>query len=367
MTRSRRGSANFEHFVAIAVLSLAGLGGLGAVGIAFERAIDAGAPGRAASTADDNEAHSVRAPVAAPPTPSPSAQAGVVDAVLGLARRGAAAPGDVLHGLRRGSGDRIAGAGEHAHHARALTDAERAAEDTIAGNNFLTSRSLTKAFAGREHADRSYEAVLGRGALDRLKRMSPDEHWIDMGSGDGVAVAEFLTDVYSASASGAARGRFPDVTAISFAKGGTDRLSRSYPGFRSLYGRFVEDIPLTEIRPADVITDVVGPASYSPHFTEVLGRYAKILKPGGEAFIAMNWERLFLTLPTGETLSGPSVIQHIRSGAKGVEFDQIRAAPFGDRMTFRMTKTAKRTSIPALKLQELRAGTPPLRIYELEN
>jgi hypothetical protein len=153
-------------------------------------------------------------------------------------------------------------------------------------NDFRTTRKLS-----------TYEAILGERFTHDLHALKGfDHHWIDAGSGEGVAIREFADRGRGAEAA-ASR---PQVTGVTY------KAHHPLPegsDARVLSGRFFEDIPSAELGRADLISDLYGVLSYTHSPDIVLQRYLDALKDDGAAYVFLgNFGEMNLskvTLPSG--------------------------------------------------------------------
>ncbi len=172
---------------------------------------------------------------------------------------------------------------------------ERKLDVEIAKNQFLTTRGFA------EYLNEFGEPL----ALDMVQ-LGPTDHWIDLGCGEGIAVARYLSPIedgnYLPEFSTEANHfqyRLRDrplekkakVTGITFKTVtndvGVQRLVNS--GNLTLKtGRYFEDIPTSEIEKANVITDFYGVFAYTRSIDVTLKKSLDLLKDNGSLYIFLG-------------------------------------------------------------------------------
>ncbi len=116
-------------------------------------------------------------------------------------------------------------------------------------------------------------------------------------------------------------------------------------------GRFFEDVPMSEIGKANLITDFYGILAYTHDISAVLNRYLEMLPANGEIFIHLNADTKINGKTLGEflkTIPGLEVEESLQHG-----------------VTVRVKKLAPIVKIPPLRLNPLtfKAGSPPHREF----
>lgn len=282
----------------------------------------------------------------------------------------------------------------------------------IDSNRFMTQRGMDE-----------YIEIFPDSLLVEMAKLNKEHHWIDAGSGEGYALLDFLenrgmnaemllqnarpnwnsprnihfdadllrdaTQLINAKA----MVEKPQITGITFKK---ENGWRKYPNLDFKVGRFFEDIPLSELGHADLITDLFGVMSYSPKIDEVLSRYHSLLKPHAKAYIFVGdyvetpqyigFLSKFIKGPTGWASAFAESVVRTKSGKKIPLIDWISSlsgfnarlegrviaqserknVPTGKvlRETLVLEKNEDPISIPKLRLIESDRGKPPLRIFE---
>lgn len=245
---------------------------------------------------------------------------------------------------------------------------ERALERMIRENNFSVERDLPR-----------YVMELGVEFLADLKNLDGTKHWIDMGSGEGVAIENYF-QIGTETESDMLRqrvNRFPldqlrhfneirdkrradraAVTGITYVM---RRRTPDYGGkLRHLVGRYFEIIPNNEIGEADLICDVAGVFSYSHSVDVVLRKYFELLNPGGKTYI-----RFGFGLSQNKVRIGAreiSLEQWVRD-IRGIRVTKVNE--FGPtQFTLKIEKTERNVTVPRLRLVSTDDHTTPRRIFE---
>ena len=122
--------------------------------------------------------------------------------------------------------------------------------------------------------------------------------------------------------------------------------------FQVWTGRFLEDIPIAEIPKADLITDLLGPFSYTDDPEQVLRIYLDILRPNGKAHLYLNiWHNSFL-LPWFKACKG---------------FDALLTddPKIVDQIAITLIRNHDPVEIPQLRELAIIDHSPPIRDFEI--
>lgn len=206
----------------------------------------------------------------------------------------------------------------------------------------------------------SYDMDLAYSALPRLRRLTEEDHWVDMGAGEGRAILQYLQDP-----------TFPrkaKVTAIAFKKPVGSKhaeIESIDPGFRYLEG-FVEEMTREQIGSAKLITDVYGPLHYTKNFSEVLQVYVDLLQEGGEIltsgiFFHKEAATNFVIKSDGAMISYREWLNSI----PGLKVTEIPKPEIGLSAALVIEKIAPEVKVPKLKLVRYESGSPPRRNFEV--
>jgi len=198
-----------------------------------------------------------------------------------------------------------------------------------------------------------YVDFFGPEFSEALAALPDGAHWIDMGSGENRAIEEFMRGAE-------AQGRRVFATGITYKAG--REIYEPTPGLRVLEGRYLENIANQEIvgppyGKADIITDVMGVLSYADHVDDTLRTYVQLLKPNGVIYI-------YTSIPNTQIKSRNGSELDLEEWLKTIPGLVVESSPYG-KITIRLKKGDP--IIPELKVQSVKAGCPPTRIYTREN
>jgi hypothetical protein len=176
-----------------------------------------------------------------------------------------------------------------------------------------------------------------------LMNLSSEQVWIDMGSGEGIPLIDFVRlPTFKGKAVGITYAK-PEVLVV-------------HQRLKIMYGRYVENIPVAEIPKARVITDYYGPLSYSANPDQVLQKYLDVLEPGGSIYFHYMPGRNHIFSNTGST--EPSLLQWLER-IQGVKLSTDSTS----KMNIKITKIKPQVRVPELHIQSVTEGMPPHRVF----
>lgn len=186
-----------------------------------------------------------------------------------------------------------------------------------------------------------------------LEQLTAQDTWIDVGSGNGFAVADYVlrTQGTHAKAVGVTYDMFSTPQVGDVLKAHPDRL-------RFLTGRFVEDIPNEELGRPMLITDLYGALSYTADFQTVLQKYLDLLHPDGVMFLYIEPGRTNRFWDCENLIS----LHHFFKTIPGIELTVLEK----NEAAISIRKTLEKVVVPNLKLREFVRGSPPQRVYEIQ-
>lgn len=198
--------------------------------------------------------------------------------------------------------------------------------------------------------DRNFEeyvADLGQGFVDDLASFPEDSQWFDSGTGLGrvfFGANRQSVEIRTRNFTGYGHTRPPDAV-------------KAVPGrnYRYIEGGYLEDYPVQKIGPVDLITDNVGPFSYTlaPHI--ILKKYLEMLKVGRSAYICLKAEGHLV-------IDGvDSGLEHWLSSVSGADIKFIHTSAIST--VIKITKTSDTFHIPDLIFDEIVATRPPARRF----
>ena len=266
-------------------------------------------------------------------------------------------------------------------------------EDTLQDNAFLVTRGL-----------KDYAAYLGPRFMEKLRKLGPNDHWIDFGAGSAYAMIEFGTMPWIHSLVKRFFRRPPKMTATGFKMPIDGKLydflaDQPTKAFQYLDGRYVEDLTAETIGgpPASLITDIYGAMAYTPDPNGVLKKAHELLAVGGEfhfslpitavlrrrvtpswgrgfhSGVAYAWEEypVFRMLGDGSAGTGIDPRNWIRTlkGFEIVEMTNLEADDFSIESQQLRVILRKVPDVPFdvawLRTVRFNAGAPPVRVYRL--
>ncbi len=220
----------------------------------------------------------------------------------------------------------------------------------IAKNGFNTVRNI-----------KEYNETIGQDRLiqifKEMKKKTRQEkrkqHWLDSGAGTGYAIYTALFERPD---------RFPlinfDITALVYSI--PKELEFYYEIYKEIgkdrfklfaKKKYIEDphFNYKKIKKTDLITDIIGPVSYSDKIDRVLEIYLELSYVGGSIIILFSEKN---------TIDGESPEKYLRK-IQGVKVSVLRG--FEDAKIYELEKLSDDYSVPHLDLKDFKSETPPIR------
>lgn len=212
----------------------------------------------------------------------------------------------------------------------------------------------------------SYAQCLPHSFIPNLQQA---EHWIDSGCGAGQALIDYRKGSGLVQQLDYNRPR-ANVTGIRY-ETLNDSVLMSEAGVYLLQGRFLEDIPDTEIveehGPASIVTDLLGPLSYSADFSTILQRNILWLKPGGCLYLALHnnadERENYVYTATGVAVYLGRWVESLDA----LPNISVKAEQSSNANSSLITITRKNLgdiSIPETRMLKMRPTNPPSRVFE---
>jgi SAM-dependent methyltransferase len=192
--------------------------------------------------------------------------------------------------------------------------------------------------------------------MEHLYALESDQHWIDAGAGEALAVRDYL-----AADAPTQKAR---VTAVSITRPQSASLAEierrfAASGFRYLAGKPIEERAIADLGLADLISDVYGPLQYARQIDSVVEAYARLLKTGG---------LLFAVLPAITFLKKDGKEMELTDWLWSIRGFRPRRIPDpGSHMYQReviLERNGETIFVPPIRLIRVTEGPPPLREYE---
>ena len=221
-------------------------------------------------------------------------------------------------------------------------------------NYFKVNRPL------RGFSQINYESELLESLVPRLEKLTPEDQWVDMGAGEGRALLDYLQDAH-----------FPKkakIAAVSFKKPESvleKDIQAIDPNFHYFEG-LVENLEISQVGKAKLITDVYGPLHYTDDLSTVLQKYVDVLEPGGEILtpgfrqVGQDGKTNSIHFAVGGTASYTYWLKEI----PGLKVIEIPITGDARNTALIIKKVSPEVKIPKLKLYHLYPGSPPWRIFE---
>lgn len=218
-----------------------------------------------------------------------------------------------------------------------------------------------------------------------LSGLGPQERWLDIGSGEGQALLDYHSPRYGASP---AHGPLPlarrgAAVAMSIEDRRTPQWHQALkalpPGkLRYLFGRALRDYSAAELGRFELITDLLGAASYTPELDRYLDVALQSLATGGNLYIVLQDVHAeatdnapfykgfpYTTEIAREDGSEVKVCSYFRSVScieVSCEFKRGWTPPIE---AYQLHKTCDAIHVPRLSNVSFSAGTPPDRRFRL--
>ncbi len=220
--------------------------------------------------------------------------------------------------------------------------------DRIKKNDFEVSRGLWQ-----------YEMAFGDLFSADLRRITPRGVWIDVGAGSAKAQIELLEKTQVG----------PVCVAVSVQKPADQLLDRAIQRWGVLF-QYREGRPIEEYAPdtfprADIITDVYGAASYTPHLDVVLQQYGRILKKSGRLYIVLLLTKILDSEEHDDDAHSPASqqVQAWLSSIEGLKTLKVNVYQSGVLLAVSLEKIADEVRVPPLRLVSFKDDKPPYRVY----
>lgn len=213
----------------------------------------------------------------------------------------------------------------------------QAPTERVLKNKFVTNRGLW-----------DYEVYLHPGFREKLKTLSSEQHWIDLGAGKAKAQSDFLGNFTDPRLA-------PKSTAVCF------KLDRWFgvPHFQGKLevkeGMF-EKHDTKSWAKADLISDFFGVLSYTRDMTTSLQKTFDLLKVGGELYLHSTNYVTGIRTAKGESLTLTEFLRTI----EGLQVE-------GNYGNLKITKLQEEILIPEMELSKYKDDAPPVRHFAIKS
>ena len=232
----------------------------------------------------------------------------------------------------------------------------------------------------------AYSFVLSKAFDTALAKLGPNDRWLDIGAGQGRAVADYYSERYDSMhpEGREQRGTKASSVAMSIEDRRTDEWHKAAAGLEPGKMQYVTGKPLRDYSAAELgrfqlVTDVIGGFSYTSDLSRFVGRVLEILTTGGDFFTILQDVHSqdednkpyyagspYLTEITGADGSELKVCGWLRSITCVQVTCEIRSDWAPPVEVYRVHKTCDDVRVPALTRVHYQAGTPPERGFRLE-
>ena len=193
-----------------------------------------------------------------------------------------------------------------------------------------------------------YRHDLHKDFKSSLIKLKPTEIWIDVGGGRGNAIEDYLKSHDNLSSAA-------QTVLITYNLGRFFGIPKYKGKLKLLSGRLLEEIPVSEIPKAKLMTDYFGVISYTRDLTKALHIIFDRLLMSGELYIFSN--NMFATIVTHE---GPVSLTRFFQMIPGIKVE-------GEYGILKITKTSEEVVVPELELIRLDETTsPPHRRFRIK-
>jgi hypothetical protein len=228
----------------------------------------------------------------------------------------------------------------------------------------------------------AYAAALPAGFGDSLAKLGPADRWLDIGAGEGKAVLDYYAPRYD-SMHPQRRGRKARAVAMSIEDRRTPRwneTARSLEPNQIAYwsGRRLREYSAQELGRFQLITDLTGGFSYARELSVFMERALGALELDGDFYTLLldvlpekaagpsaYPDSLFLTEIQNAAGSGMRVCSWLKS----ISCVQVTCEPDTKATRpvelYRIRRVCGNVAVPSLRLVHYKAGTPPLRRFQL--
>jgi len=229
-----------------------------------------------------------------------------------------------------------------------------------------------------------YAELLPAGFEQALKKLGPDDRWLDIGAGSGQAVLDYYAPGYlpprhNSWTPGSGRAR---VVAVSIEDRRTKVWDRETERLtedrvRYLFGKRLREYAKEELGTFQLITDVYGGFSYTDELSKFMEKVLGFLAVDGSFYTLLQSVKLedarddpSTTYYLTELVDPAGRDVKVCSWLKSIACVEVSCESHSDWDTptelIRVRKVCDAVSVPALSRLNYEAGTPPRRGFELQ-
>lgn len=214
-----------------------------------------------------------------------------------------------------------------------------------------------------------------------LASLGPQDRWLDIGAGHGLAVLDYYTPQYDKThrAGRKRRGKKAQSVALSIEDRRTPRWKKAVAALDAgkvqyLYGRRLWEYSPEELGRFQLVTDVMGGFSYTPDLTRFMQSVMLLLELDGSFFTVLQDVKLeqepnkpfydgypFATEIESPAGSNATICSWLKSISCTEVHCEAREAWGPPLEVYHVRKVCNDISVPALVPVDFSAGTPPQR------
>jgi hypothetical protein len=233
----------------------------------------------------------------------------------------------------------------------------------------------------------AYALALQPGFAQSLANLGPEERWLDVGAGQGLAVLDYYSPEYDPRQAGRRERQIKKgrAVAMSIEDRRTPRWQQTAETLEPNQLRYVFNKPLREYSAEELgrfqlITDVIGGFSYTENLALFMEKVLSLLTVNGTFYTVAQDVRAadgsnkphyagepFLTQiknAAGSDIGICAWLKTINCVEVDCNFKSDWTPPIE---TYRIRKTCDAVAVPPLKSERFVAGTPPERIFLLSS
>lgn len=222
-------------------------------------------------------------------------------------------------------------------------EAQAVIKKVVEDNVFTTNRGL-----------KEYLSYFGNEFESDIFNLSELMHWIDGGAGSANAQKDYLKTRENKS--------IPYLTSITVKYPPSEPKMLHDGKFKVFADRYFEDIPVEELAPADIISDVVGIINYTNALDVSLDKYLKLLKPHGKIYVFIPPFITKIETKSGKVLDLHEWIDSIH-GLK-TRTIQTPNSPYQNNLSYVVEKISPIVVVPRLRLERAKHDHVVLRYFK---
>ena len=233
----------------------------------------------------------------------------------------------------------------------------------------------------------AYVRALPEGFARALAHLGPEERWLDVGAGQGIAVLDYYSPDYDPRQAGRRDRQIKKARAVamSIEDRRTPRWKETADTLEPKQIQYVFSKPLREYTTQELgnfqlITDVIGGFSYTENLSLFMEKVLSLLTVDG-TFYTVAQDVRNEAGSNKPHYPGEPFLSQIRNAngndvgicawLKQISCVEVSCDYKGDWIppleTYRIRKTCNNVAVPPLKTERYVAGTPPERVFQLSS